>query len=150
MRRYFSNPSASKAFAKAFADEFAAHQKRIIAQYLRPENTQRFRHSGPWQTPGSLAPDTAEMEEHSAILETRFDDLVANNLDAIETSLNNLSEAMHRQFAQMLYATVGQASERSGNSIDAKEYGTHTGAFLAMLEKIEFSANKDGEKSGSE
>ncbi len=51
---------------------------------------------------------------------------------------------MHRQFAQMLYSTVGAACDQTGNTVDAKAEGSLENAFMAMMEKVQFSVDKNG------
>lgn len=51
---------------------------------------------------------------------------------------------MERQFAQMMYRSISSASEQSGNVVDAQKEGSLPAAFARMLEKIEFSVDKDG------
>lgn len=83
------------------------------------------------------------MKKHSAVVETKFDDLVNHNLKVIERVTNELLVEMERQFTQMLYATISEACERSGNTVDAKAAGSLEEAFLATIEKIEFSSGRD-------
>lgn len=144
MQVYFPYDADAVTFDNAFARAFREIQKRIVAQYLPPENTRRFRHGGAWRNPGNPTAFGGEMQTHAAFLETQFDELVNNDLAIIERSFNRLGEAMHRQFAHMLYSTVGAACDQSGNTINAQANGSIEEAFMAMLEKIELVANKDG------
>jgi hypothetical protein len=127
MQAYFPYDADAVAFNSAFTRALTEIQKQIVAKYLPPENTQRFRHGGGWRTPGNAEALGGQMQTHSAFLETRFDDIVNNDLAVIERSFNHLGEAMHRQFAQMLYSTVGEACNQSGNTIDARAEGSLEG-----------------------
>jgi hypothetical protein len=80
-------------------------------------------------------------------MKTRFQDIVANDLDVIEQTLHGVTDSLHRQFANMLYSTVSQVCEVSGNTVNVKEEGSFEAAFMAMLEKIEFSVDRDGNVS---
>jgi hypothetical protein len=144
MRAYFAYDAGVVAFDSAFTRALTEIKKRIVAQYLPPENTQRFRHGGPWSNPGNDKAHGGQMQTHSAVLETRFDEIVNNDLAVIERSFSHVSEGIHRQFAQMLYSTVGEACKQSGNVIDAKAESSLEAAFMAMLEKIELGIDKDG------
>ncbi len=144
MRAYFPCDADAALFNSALLRAFVEIQKRTAAQYLPPENTQRFRHGGTWIYPGNPEALGGQLQTHSASLETRLDDIVNNDLSVIERSVNHIGEAMHQQFAQMLYTTVGEACDQSGNTIDAQAEGSLEGAFMAMLEKIELAVDKDG------
>lgn len=143
-RTYFSYDAEAIAFNEAFTRALSEIQKGIASQYLPPENMQRFRHGGAWSSPGNPNSSGGEMQTHSAILETPFDDIVNNDLSALPRSFQRLAEAMHQQFAQMLYSTVGAACDENGNTVNAQAEGSLPEAFLAMIEKIELGVNKDG------
>lgn len=142
---YFVDESGTIAFNAAFTRMLAESQKAIVSQYLLPENTLTFRHGGNWRHPGNDEAISNEMREHSATIETPFQDLIDNNLDAIPRCIESLSESMHQQFAHMLYSTVSEACDQNGNIVDAKNEASLTDAYIAMIEKIQFAANKNGE-----
>lgn len=143
-RAYFIAETGAAAFTTAFTHMLAKLQKEVVSQYISSGNTHRFRHGGDWQHPG--APETmgGGMQTHSAIVETQFQDLVDNDLGAIDRNAQHLIEAMHRQFAQMLYSTVSAACDHTGNTVDAKAEGSLENAFMTMIEKIQFSVDKNG------
>ena len=141
---YFIDEIGTAAFNTAFTQMLAKLQKEAISQYISPGNTHRLRHGGDWEHPGAPEAIGGGMQTHSAIVETQFQDLVDNDLGAIDRSAQHLIEAMHRQFAQMLYSTVSVACDQTGNTIDAKAEGSLENAFMAMIEKIQFSVGKNG------
>lgn len=141
---YFIDETGAAAFNTAFTHMLAKLQKEVVSQYISPGNTHRFRHGGDWTHPGSPEAIGGGMQTHSAVVETQFQDLVNNDLVAIERNARHLINAMQRQFSQMIYSTVGAACDQSGNTVDAKAEGSLEDAFMAMIEKIQFSANKDG------
>ena len=143
-RSYFSNEACTAAFNDAFLRRLGDVRKPIVAKYLPPENTHRFRHSGNWDSPGNPEALGGEMQQHSAVLETRFDDIVANDLGLIERSIQHIVEAMDRQFAVMFYSSMSSACDRTGNVVDAKAEGSPEAAFMAMIEKIDFAVDRDG------
>lgn len=146
-RGYFIDEAGTTAFNTAFTLMLAQHQKKIVSEYMPPENTQRFRHGGAWSHPG--APDVigSGMQTHSAVIETRFQDLIDNDLDAIGRSMRQLIESIRIQFVQMLYSTLAEACDQTGNTVDAKAEGSLENAFMAMMEKIQFVADKSGKVS---
>ena len=143
-RAYFINEIEAAAFNTAFTLMLAKRQKEAISYYISPGNTHRFRHGGDWNHPGAPEAINGGMQTHSAIIETQFQDLVDNDLGAIDRSAQLFIEAMHQQFTQMLYLTVSAACDRSGNTVDAKKEGSLENAFMAMIEKIQFSVDKNG------
>ena len=54
---------------------------------------------------------------------------------------------MSGQFARSIYSVVGAAAERVGNVVSNKETGSTAQSFLAMLKKIEFGVDRDGNVS---
>lgn len=141
---YFFNEFEASAFAEAFTLLIAKRQKDVVSQYMSPENTHRFRHGGGWSHPGLPEITGGDMQELSSVIETQTQDFVDNNLDVIEHAVRHLVADMERQFAQMFYSTISAACDQSGNTIDAKSEGSLTDAFIAMIEKIQFSADKNG------
>jgi hypothetical protein len=88
-----------------------------------------------------------EMKEHSAEAETKFEDLVNNNLRVLPELLSRLNEELRKQLHTTMYETISNACERTGNVVDAKTKASLEEAFLEMLEKIEFSVGRDGSVS---
>ncbi|KAH0427722.1 hypothetical protein A8H39_06640 [Paraburkholderia fungorum] len=142
---YFFDKAGAKAFDEAFLRLVAEQQKKMVAQYMSAENSFRLRHRGGWVHPG--APDAVvnQPRQHSSTVETQFQDLVDNNLNAIDRNVRELLDAMHQQFAAMLYSTVSSACEQTGNTVDAQAAGSVENALLEMMEKIELVANRNGE-----
>ena len=146
-RAYFAYDAGAQAFNDAFTRTIAKIHKDTIAKYLPPENTHRFPHGGTWSDPGNTRALGGQMQTHSAFLETRFEDIVNNNLDIIVRSFGALAESLHQQFATMLYSTVNDVCERTGNTVDAKVEGSLEAAFMAVLEKIELGVDHNGNVS---
>ncbi len=144
MRTYFPYDAEAAMFNDAVTRALVGLQKQIVAEYLPPQNTQRFRHGRAWRTPANSEALDGQFQTHSAILETRFDDIIKNDLAVIERNFNQVRETMHKQFAEMFYSTVTAACNQSGNIVDAQAAGSLEEAFMAALEKIEFGIDKDG------
>lgn len=53
-------------------------------------------------------------------------------------------EGVHSEFMKMMYQTVHEATERTGNVVDAKQHDSPAEAFMEMLRKIEFGVDRDG------
>ena len=143
-RRYFADNEGAEAFHLAFTRLLAMTRKVIVSQYLPAENMQRFQHGGDLQHPGAPQTVRSGMQVLTASAATDYDDIIENRLDAIGKCVWQLAEAMHGHFATTLYSTVSAACEQTGNVIDAQGSSSLADSFLAMLEKIEFVADKHG------
>jgi len=142
-RNYFSDPAGNTGFNEAVAKYLGSLQKEIVAQYLSPENTLRLHHGNAWQNPANPEAFGNGMKEHSSSTVTKFQDIVDHKLELIDQCVQQLTEGMHQQFAQMLYSTVTDACDRSGNVVHAKDRPLED-AFIEMVEKVPFSADRHG------
>jgi hypothetical protein len=143
-KNYFAERSALAAFDKALLNHVRAVIKLLISQFVLPENNQRLRHGDNWSHPGNSQAVSTGMQQHSAELHVKFKDIVAHDLGAIDLHVEKIAEAMLGQFMQMMYSTLSAACDQTGNVVDAKEAGGPLEGFAAMLEKIQFSADKHG------
>jgi hypothetical protein len=141
---YFSDDKGNAAFNAAFSRRLVELQKTIVSQYLNPENTFRLRHGSDWRHPGTPEAITGGIQEHSAYAETPFQELIDNDLGQIDRTAAKLAEAMHKNFATMMYSTLSAACEQTGNTVDARAEGSLADAFFATIEKIEFVADRYG------
>lgn len=140
---YFSEQSAVQGFNLGLNKYMGMAQKSLVAQYLSKENTLRLYHGDGWGHPANPEASIGGVKEHSYYSETKFQDIVDHKLDLISQCLSELNEAMHRQFAEMMYSTVSEACDQSGNVVDAKGLPL-ADAFISTIEKISFSADKNG------
>lgn len=143
-KNYFAERSALAAFDKALLSHVRAVIKLLVSQFVSPENNQRLRHGDSWSHPGNSQAVGTGIQRHSAELYVKFEDIVAHDLGAIDRYVEKIAEAMLGQFMQMMYSTLSAACDQTGNVVDAKEAGGPLEGFAAMLEKIQFSADKHG------
>ncbi len=141
---FFLFDAGARAFNEAFTRLMAEFQKKFISNYIPPENTYRLHHGSTWRNPANSDAGSGEMKTHSACMQTSFDDIIANDLGLLQRSFAEISEALQRQLAGSVYSTLSEACDASGNIIDAKKEGSLPNSFLAMLDKIEFSVDRDG------
>jgi len=142
---YFINEVGAKAFNAAFLQMIADRRKEVVAQYISPGNSQRFRHRGGWVHPGAPEVFSVQPRPHSSTIETQFQNLVDNDLSTIHRNVQTLCDALHRQFSEMLISTMSSVCEETGNTVDARAAGSVENAIIEMFEKIQFVANKKGE-----
>jgi len=145
VQSYFAYDREALAFQNALLCKFGEIQEAVVGKYLKPENTQRFRHGGGWSNPSSPHAPAVQWHTHSAETETRFEDIVNCDLSQIDQTLAAFRGAMEKQFAEMIYSTVSQAAEEVGNVVDATTERSLADAFMATIEKIDFMADKHGE-----
>jgi len=143
-KSYFIDPEGSRAFNLSFTQLLGQLKDQVVSRYIGTDNQHRFRHDGGWVHPNAPQVIGGDMQRHGAEMSVAFEAIVANDLDLIPSNLDHLVGEMDRQFAQMMYATVAQACDRTGNTVDAQASGGLPQAFLAMLERIEFMATKEG------
>lgn len=143
-RSFFEFDVGVEAFNKAFTSAMSQFQKRFVSKFIPPENTHRFYHGSGWRNPASAEMTAGEMKMLSAVLQTSLDDIIANDLRLLERSFAQISETMRRQFAEMMYSTLSEACDASGNIVDAQKEGSLPNSFIAMLERVEFAADKHG------
>jgi hypothetical protein len=140
----FADDRAIAAFDQAFVEHVSGVLKDFVAQFVSPENTQRLRHGEDWRHPGLPDAINVGVQQHTSEVLFEFQDVVNHDLSSIDRHVQKITQDMGRQFQQMMYATVSAACDQTGNVVDAKAEGGPLEGFLAMLEKIQFSADKHG------
>lgn len=140
---YFSDQSAIQGFNLALNKYMSLAQKALVNQYLPKEGTLRLYHGNRWEHPANTEASNGGLAEHSYYSETKFQDIVDHKLELIGICVKELSDAMRRQFAEMIYSTVNDACEQTGNIVDAKGMPL-ADAFISTIEKISFSTDKNG------
>lgn len=142
---YFDDQVRAVAFNKSFLKLLAVARNEVVSIYMSPENTHRLRHGGKFMHPGLPHLPEGGVQEHSSETTIPFEALVEHDLDVINRCLNKLTDDMKAQLAQMVYSTISEACDHSGNIVDARAAGSVYDAYVAMLEKIEFSVDSQGD-----
>jgi hypothetical protein len=86
-----------------------------------------------------------EVQSHEEII--HFDDVLDNNIYLLPQNLIGFVTGMHDNFLRMMMRTIHEATERSGNVINAKSHDSVADAFLEALRTIEFGIKEDGSVS---
>jgi hypothetical protein len=141
---FFEFEAAENAFNEAFTSELRQLQKALRGKFIPPENTYRFYHGDRWCNPANVEAAAGETKMHSEVLTIPLNEIIANDLGLLERSFAHISETLQQQFAAMTYASLSDACDMSGNVVDAQKEGSLPKSFMAMLEKIEFAADKKG------
>lgn len=143
-KSYFVERSAMAAFDQAFANHVSGILKDFVAQFMSTQNTQRLRHGGDWHHPGLPQAIGSGFQEHTSEVMIKYQDIVDHDLGAIDRHVEKIARDMSQQFQKMMYTTVSAACDQTGNVVDANAAGGPMEAIANMLEKIQFSADKNG------
>lgn len=144
---YFADDRAIAAFSHAFATHVGGAVKDFVSQFVSPENAHHLRHGEDWRHPGLPDAISGGVQQHTSEVVFKFQDVVNHDLGSIDRHVQKITEDMGRQFQQMMYATISAACDQTGNIVDAKAEGGPLEGFAAMLEKIQFGADKHGKVS---
>jgi hypothetical protein len=140
---YFEKEEEIEAFHRTFSRVAAQLLKETRDKFILPKNVHRFHHGGDWTSPANPEASNTGVQQHSVELTAHFDDLIGGDLDQISRTFKEVTDGLSRQFAQMMYSTVSEVADKSGNVVNAKDLGIPE-AFIAMMEKVDFSADKNG------
>ena len=143
-KSFFEFDSGVDAFIQSFTTAVALYTKRFRANFVPPENELRFFHGGGWQRPAGEENMSGDMKMLSTVLQTRLDDIIANDLGLLQRSFSQVGDSMMQQFADLMYGTLSQACDITGNVVNAQQQGSLSDGVLAALEKVEFGVDKDG------
>ena len=150
-REYFSFPEKTEQFDAAFQCLIQNLVRKARAKLLSPENEMRYSHGRKWVSVSSDASDEeGEMKRHSTIVEISMQNVREHNLAALPSHIMKIVNKIHAEMKKMMYQTVSDSCEKSGNTINAKDYETSADAFLAMLNTVEFGVDRDGQISRPE
>lgn len=143
MKNYFEANRQNKAFDETLIKHVGKLLDEIKSRYISNENIQRLKHGGDWQHPANPNSFNGGIQQHSATLEIPFEDLLKNDLTAIDRFLEKFTSEMERQFAETFYSTLSKSCEQIGNVVDASAEISPEVAFEKILEKIVFVADKN-------
>lgn len=142
---FFDSAAAADAFNDAFTTALRRAHKKFVANFILPENIQRFYHGSGWRYPGNASAGEGHMQEIASELTTKLDDVILQDLSLLNQAFRKVNDDMQRQFAHIMYSTMSTACDTTGNVVDAQKEGSLANGFITMLEKIELAADKNGE-----
>jgi len=146
-KSYFSDRGVARAFYVALTGHIGKRREEMVGAFIKPGNMHRFRHGGDWSNPNAPQAFGGHMEQHGFTAETSNESIRQNDLEAISRLVDTVAVEMGRQFTQMFYRTTSDACDSVGNVVDAQASGSLAEAFLEVLEKIEFMADRNGKVS---
>ncbi|MDC7675551.1 hypothetical protein [Asticcacaulis machinosus] len=143
-RLYYAFGREQHAFAKTFAKCMNNLHQEIASEVIGQDNLQNYQHGGSSFHPASPNLPRSELKESSAIMETKFEDIIGQNLALLPQALQHLHDAMTRNFYEMLFSGVTASCDRVGNTVSALDYANNAEAMLDALRKVEFSVDRNG------
>ena len=147
-REYFSFTPETNQFDKALTALIENTSREERKKIIPSENVMRYSHGIKLLSVSSEGSDEeSEMEIHSAETIINMSDIREHNLSALPSFLRDIIGKMNDSFQKMMYRTVSEACDKSGNIINAKEHEGSSDVFLATLKKIEFGVGRDGKVS---
>jgi hypothetical protein len=139
----FPFDTESREVMQSFNKEVTRRLREAQESLVDSNNMQRFTHGRTWQSHQSHDPDgVSELTTHKHQISVKFEDVILGRIATVPDTLNELFQAMYESFARSLYKTVSDACDQSGNVVNASDGMAK--AFLDMLEKIEFSVDRNG------
>lgn len=137
-------PKEAAAFDKALLAVVRELHRTGVSERLSEDNISRYSHGRRWSHRASPYAIDGEMRTHSAEWESGFEELVALDLTLIPRFVEAMTGQFRRQFSEMMYSTVAEACDRSGNVVSAQNAGSFPAGFLEAMRRIEFSVGRDG------
>ena len=140
----------TRAFHTSFNHMLRDISEKNRNQVLDPNNTLRYYHGRSWISHNATEPkDATTMIEVSHEMEISMRQIADGDFSILERNLNELAEKFHKSLMQNLYQCAGDAADRVGNTVSAKDR-PFSDAFLDLLNKIEFGVDRQGNVSRPE
>lgn len=135
-------------FDVAFTSMLRKELRDVQATFLSPDNMLGYSHGRAWRTthPNALK-NEGEFQEHSVETSIPFAKIVEHDLSQIEKFKNEVINGFTNQFMRTMYATVSEAADAVGNTVNAQDHEDFSQTFLEALQKIEFGVDRDGNVS---
>ncbi len=121
--------------------------QRLRRERMARENELAYSHGNTYSSDYTSDTEHREFFEHQAEYTTAFERVRHHDLDSLLNFINFFTNEMHRQFLLTMYETLRQSTQKSGNLVNSEDHPDPADAFLAALEKIEFSVGRDGKVS---
>lgn len=145
-RTFFEMRREAQGFDQALAEVIRSVKRGGVEDMISEQNVQRFTHGRRWNHRSNPYTVDGEMQTIAAEGETPFAGIVEGDLNLIPQIIRSISEQMTTAQRRMLYETMSKSCDEHGQTISAADQGP-AAAFLAMLRKIEFGVDREGNVS---
>lgn len=153
MQKHSSNPpfQFNKGYditAHEFTSVVAEKLNEVRNIYISSDNISFYSHGVGWETnyPNSVN-NNGEFKKVSAETAMKFEDVVLHDVSVLQNNIDHIAKAMADQFQRSLFEMVSKTTEKTGNTLSAKDFSSNAEAFLASLKQVEFGVDKNGEVS---
>lgn len=145
-RTFFEMRREAQGFDQSLAEIIRSVRRGGVEDMVSEQNVQRFTHGRRWNHRSNPHTVDGEMQTLSAEGSTPFAGIVEGDLTLIPRMINSIAAQMTAAQMRMLYDTLSKSCDENGQTVSAAELG-NAAAFLAMLRKIEFGVDRDGNVS---
>jgi hypothetical protein len=148
-------PMSAFSFARV-GTEFEAELLELIhelleaerSKFINPENALSFAHGGRWlEDKGPDEVGESGFVEHGHELVLQLQDVVAQKLDVLPHYVSDIVSTFTKSFIKSVYDKIEEVTDRTGNVVDQKKHASPAMAFVEILEKIQFSVDREGNVS---
>lgn len=145
---YFSFHERIKQFDTALTSLIDNLVRSERAKILNPENVMRYYHGTSWVSVASSDPHKEEeMKIHSTEAIINMKDIREHKLSALHYFIMDIVKKMHDETQKVMYQTVADTCENSGQTVNAKDYASPADAYLETLKTLEFGIDREGKVS---
>jgi len=142
-KTWFEPERFNEAFFEAETKQLCRLVHDFKSSVISQENTLGYHHGTVWTRPAVSDDEPGGMELHEARTELPYQAVAELDYEAWAQVTIQLTEQFKSQFMSVLIRTVDDATEKSGNVIDAADRPFEE-TFLEMLESIEFGVDSSG------
>ena len=138
----FSNKKESEMFTESLNDFiFKANRKKMSA-YMSTENMYTLHHGSSF---GFTDNNESELTEHTVNIEFEYSNIRLYKIEQFYEFISDFIEQINSEMAKNMFKTLSDTCEKTGNIVDVKQKTiTNAEAFLEMIQKVEFSVDKNG------
>ena len=136
-----------EAFEASVFDIILALRDKFVKETIPPENIHPLKHGRSSNFRPDAPTEHTQTFAISAEMAVRYSDLVNNDLSILPKTIEDTVESFRDQFMRMIYSTVAETCDKSGNVVDARQTGSLAASFMELMEKIEVSVGPDGKVS---
>lgn len=146
-RTFFEMPVEASGFDRAFTDVLSSFKRGGMTSMLGEQNIQRFSHGRRWRHRTADRTSQGEMRTLAVEWSCPYQSVIDGDLDLIPQSFLTIISQMNEAQQRMIYQTLSDVCEENGQTVDAATLESNAAAFLEMLNRVEFSVDRQGNVS---
>lgn len=139
----FSNKKESEIFAKSLNEFIVKANSKKMSAYMSSENMYTLHHGSSFSSTDN---NESKLTKHAVNIEFEYSNIRLYKIEQFYVFINDFIEQMSSQMTKTLFKIISDSCDKVGNTIDVKQKKlTNPEAFLEMIQKVEFSVDKNGE-----